>query len=484
MTTELDDLKKAIELAEGATEPLKKSQMAFEFTHGPNPHSAPHKSKYDRLAKKAGEQTEAAAGAERTNSADTAHMHHSAALAHFDAAKEATRTGKLTLASYHTQQAEAHHKAYTRTNASGTVSQIQAKGTPKVDDIVHVRLPVKGVPNTMSPPQQAQVVSTDGEHATVRHMASGEEHRVHVSQITSKPDTDKRVWVDPGKQRREMEAAVTARERNLKHPAFSQKAEFYNSAYLHDSKTGRQLDDYEGPFHPNGDPRKTLYTWVENGERQYSDKPKTTANSNLKDVATHAENTSYETWNKLNGKQGTREEHLAAAKELLNSSKMHQEAAKASDGKTASEHADKARNHLQMARDHKARADGALSEAEAGTHLKRVVTANYHFMYRKAVDWEDTNHTISSPYKSSTQRHEIAEKHIQGTDARHYTMKEVYGHDHARPGYDTFTEEFMETQRDAAHDPFVMKHPNGNKYIINPEGSDYARYIARVRKGE
>jgi hypothetical protein len=269
--TEIDDLKKAIEQAEGATEPLKKSQMELNFTPGPNPHHNPA-SKADRLAKKAGELTEAAVESENTGGSDAAHLHYAAGQAHTDAMHAARREGKGSVAAYHHSQADAHHRAYTRINASGTVSNIQAKGTPKVDDIVHVRLPIKGVPNTMSPPQQAQVVSTDGEHATVRHMASGKEHRVHVSQITSKPDTDAQVWVDPAKQRREMDAADTARQVNFMHPAFSQKGKD-GRVYLHDSQTGQQLDNYEGPFHPDGDTSKTLHTWIEDGERNYSARP-------------------------------------------------------------------------------------------------------------------------------------------------------------------------------------------------------------------
>lgn len=214
--TDIDFLKKAIALAEGATEPLKKSQQSFDFSPGPNPHD--------------------------------------------------------------------HHRAYTRTNASGTVSNIQAKGTPKLRTTAEmIDHHYKEADKYDKMEDRAR--KEERYEAARRHSEKAEQHRNRADSLESRLpeatptmwDEDgeihtsepQQVWVDPAKQRREMEAAVTTRERNLQHPAFSQIGKD-GRVYLHDSKTGRQLDDYEGPFHPNGDISKTLHTWVKDGERNYS----------------------------------------------------------------------------------------------------------------------------------------------------------------------------------------------------------------------
>lgn len=123
----IDELQKAIdEAAMAGVLMLRKSQMSFDFT-APNPHAPkPSASKYDRLADKAHKQSAAAEDAEKNGFSDTAHLHHAAALAHADAAKHAP----TELKEFHTSAAHDHHVAYTRTNASGTVSNIAAKGAP------------------------------------------------------------------------------------------------------------------------------------------------------------------------------------------------------------------------------------------------------------------------------------------------------------------------------------------------------------------
>lgn len=222
--------------------------------------------------------------------------------------------------------------------------------------------------------------------------------------------------------------------------------------------------------------------------------------TNWKDAHDHAEKASDEAWN---GEE-SQEAHDKAEAALVHSEKLHRAAAAAAsdngDLNAMQHHKRKAEAHAKMAEEHGARshqmwvnqqqakqvaaidkpATTSMTEADAGTHLKNVADANDIRMYRKAAEWDETNATISSPYKTK-ERHEINAEHFKGTEARHYTMQQVYGHNYAKPGYHEFTDEFMEKQRDAAHDPFVMTHPNGNKYLIDPQGGNYARYIAKVK---
>lgn len=133
MTKEIDDLKKAIELAEDGAEELKKSQMSLDFSASDKPHATDWKSKKEKL----GDATQAVIG-RRSVSAVSLHeingTHEGAtgALIHGGNKYEAVKhKGNWHLTGNYTTN-EPHHKEYTRTSRSGKVSQIAAKG-PQVN---------------------------------------------------------------------------------------------------------------------------------------------------------------------------------------------------------------------------------------------------------------------------------------------------------------------------------------------------------------
>ena len=98
MTKEIDDLKKAIELAEVGAEELKKSQMNFDFTASPTePHHLAHT---------------------RTNS-DVGHQKESGVR----------QAEAITL-----PKSERGHKAYTRISINGVISHIPAKEGQLLDN--------------------------------------------------------------------------------------------------------------------------------------------------------------------------------------------------------------------------------------------------------------------------------------------------------------------------------------------------------------
>ena len=299
-----------------------------------------------------------------------------------------------------------HHVAYTRTSASGTVSNIQSKGSPKVE---------------------IKRVSTDHANVSQRNVTfdlykDGKYHSTH-------PDAD---------------AAMTHKEAIEKEGAASVKPTL--------------------PAH-----------W--------------------KDAHDHAENTSEAAWN------GQGPSHKDAEEALRHSANLHRSASAAAmaDGDTgAAKHHDmKAHYHETAAEQHAARAhadwaneqqakqvakvnagfsaERAKSEAMAGAHLTRVANANNHLMVRKAEEWKETNDGIPG---SRTQRHEVDAKHIEGTEAKHHGMDEVYNQGQRKP-YTEFSKEFHEKNQG---NPFVLKHSNGNKYLIDPQGYNYARYISRIKE--
>jgi len=108
--TKLDELQKAIEdVAEAGTGMLRKSQMSLDFS-APNPHVA---------------ENEKAAAYHRGKEETYRKLgHHADADQH---AKQALKHENMASSLANNP----HHVAYTRTNASGTVSQIQQKGVPK-----------------------------------------------------------------------------------------------------------------------------------------------------------------------------------------------------------------------------------------------------------------------------------------------------------------------------------------------------------------
>ena len=111
-----------------------------------------------------------------------------------------------------------------------------------------------------------------------------------------------------------------------------------------------------------------------------------------------------------------------------------------------------------------------MTEAEAGTRLNHVASHNVN-MTRKADEWSDAHQ----------KDHEVSAELIAGTEARHYTTTEVYG-TRSPSTYARFKPEFVEKQPGLNDTPFVLIHEGkGQKYLVDPQGYDYARYIARVK---
>lgn len=118
--TRIDELTKAVaEAAEAGCGLLKKSQMAFDFSLQPKIDDHTKRAEYHRGMEK----RDTSAG--NYTSAD---HHAKQALHHENMASSLSNTA-----------ANPHHKAYTRTSQSGTVSNIQAKGspTPQAETVTH-----------------------------------------------------------------------------------------------------------------------------------------------------------------------------------------------------------------------------------------------------------------------------------------------------------------------------------------------------------
>jgi hypothetical protein len=124
------------------------------------------------------------------------------------------------------------------------------------------------------------------------------------------------------------------------------------------------------------------------------------------------------------------------------------------------------------------------TEAEASEHLQQVANRYVKRMHSKL---EKFSHADSDDARNGHPPH-IPAKEVEGTEARHHTMGEVYG-THPRtykgeivPGGTSFSKEFMEKQEANGHKSFILKHTNGNRYLVDSQGYDYARYISKIKE--
>lgn len=207
----------------------------------------------------------------------------------------------------------------------------------------------------------------------------------------------------------------------------------------------------------------------------------------------------------------TKDGHDAAEAALTHSANLHEkaaeEAANFGDSRTSKWHERKSDLHRQMAEEHGAESHRQwqneqqakqvaaaneklaaekkpMTEAEAGTHLSKIAQKHDRGMHRKAEDW-GTAHYHENQH--------IPAKDVEGTEAREYSHEEVYGKYHRQfknnegkmessPTSTDFSDSFMEKQLEANHDPFVLKHPNGNRYLVDSQGAGYARYIGKIKE--
>lgn len=124
------------------------------------------------------------------------------------------------------------------------------------------------------------------------------------------------------------------------------------------------------------------------------------------------------------------------------------------------------------------------TEAEASEHLQQVSNRYVKRMHSKL---EKFSHADNDDAKNGYPPH-IPAKEVEGTEARQHTMGEVYG-THPKtykgeivPGGTSFSKEFMEKQEANGHNSFILKHTNGNRYLVDSQGYDYARYISKIKE--
>ena len=113
----------------------------------------------------------------------------------------------------------------------------------------------------------------------------------------------------------------------------------------------------------------------------------------------------------------------------------------------------------------------------AAKMLQRVADKHRNNMYRKADSFKDTHGNYELPASA-----------VAGNEAREYKTTDVYGNNSQRhqgqlvPGESEFSPEFQKIQEEHGHNSFILNH-NGHRYLVDPQGYSYARYITHI-KGE
>jgi hypothetical protein len=125
----------------------------------------------------------------------------------------------------------------------------------------------------------------------------------------------------------------------------------------------------------------------------------------------------------------------------------------------------------------KAAGPKVMTEAEAGKHLTKLANHSTTNMHSKL-----------DRFSESHGYHEIPSGKITGAEARQHEFSEVYGPSPKRyggdvvPGGSEFSDSFMDKQEANNHSPFILKHTNGNRYLVDPQGYNYARYISKIKE--
>lgn len=112
-----------------------------------------------------------------------------------------------------------------------------------------------------------------------------------------------------------------------------------------------------------------------------------------------------------------------------------------------------------------------MDSKQAAKHLQKLADHPSSGLARKIEEWSEAHNGK-----------DIHPTHIAGTEARHYSMQQVYSKNHATPN-DDFSTEFSKTQAQHGHDAFILNHSNGHQYLVDTQGYSYARYVGHIKKG-
>jgi|GEM_PF-2085075 len=325
-----------------------------------------------------------------------------------------------------------HHVAYTRTNASGTVSNIKVKGSapakPQIDHEARRQKKLTYFADTKSSEAFSSSELHDHRKATEAHRTAAE------------------AYPRGSKQRAYHNSAAN----NHSDIAERLDAEYTQSANIAADNADIAYDPQPGDDAPLKNPQDRYNKPAGVHSDTAFDQIKAAGGANVHTTSGHIEY------------------YFRGDKRQL----AHKDAA---DGHRYVNPAELKQHLDAMASNDKSNKPGADSHTAAKL-LQRVADKHSNNMYGKADSFKDTHGNYELPASA-----------VAGNEAREYKTTDVYGNNSQRhqgqlvPGGSEFSPEFQKIQEEHGHNSFILNH-NGHRYLVDPQGYSYARYITHIKE--
>ncbi len=341
-----------------------------------------------------------------------------------------------------------HHKAYTRTSASGKVSNIAAKGTPRQ--------------NLPSDVYDANVHASKTSHDAWR------QDKENAYSNEKNPGAVKEAHDNAAEALRHSanlhaQAAQEAETRGSHHVAKNHKtsAEFHRQLA---AEHGERSEAIAKHLHQTESHRLTADASKASIKAFESDElgdHRDAATAHHEAAATYPPGSTDKMYHEE--KAQTHSHHVERLE------REYDEAANLSNSELQNQH--------KIGPD---RGKGDSPDAHKATAKLRNVSNKYSdHLARKPANMEEA-HTYSKPIPASA---------IKDTETRHYNHDDVFQTGSGGVNETAKSNNLLANFKPEFHaknegNPFILKHKNGKRYLVDPEGGNYARYIAPIKEGK